>query len=239
MKRKKINKLIALFVLGITILGFKPITTLADTIFSPFKISESSIVYYDKEYEGKPKILLYSSHSQEEYLGGEFTVIDAQKDMKSKLEKLGYIVDITENDFTGRDYNNSYNESLKWLKGKDLKQYSLIIDLHRDSRASYNKPTIIDGLEVSKCRFVYSNSHIDNNRKELGDKILEDTKDVGIGEDSISYNSGIFGRELALTDHSFLIEIGTEQDSQWSVKRSITYITNSIDNYFKNNSKIN
>lgn len=234
MKRTKINKLIALFILGITILGFKPITTLADTILSPFNISESSIIYQDKEYQQKPKILLYSSHSQEEYLDG-YNVIEVQKDLKNKLEKKGFIVDITTEDFTRNDYNNSYNKSYNYISKLNLEKYKLIIDLHRDARSSYNAPTTINGMSYSRCRFVYSKSDIDTNRQSLGDNILSYAADYGVVEESISYSKGIFGKNQKLANNSFLMEIGTEKDSRWEVKRTTTIIANAIEKWIDSN----
>lgn len=221
MIKNKILKLLKSFLLTALLVVSISIPTLARTQIKPYVIKESSIVREQK------KILIYHTHTEEEYK--DFTIVEAGEDLTKKLEDKGYIVThVTEN--FSKDYNNAYDSSRIYLESLDLTQYSLIIDLHRDSLENANTVNVW-GVDVAKSMLVYSKAAATENSKNIINTLEEDLGNIA--RDTFSYNNGINYFNQDLNENSILIEAGNNNNTEWEVKRLCTHLTNSIDGYLK------
>ena len=223
MIKNKILKILKSFLLSALIAVTISVPTLAAAQMTPYVVKESSINREQK------KILIYHTHTEEEYK--DFTIVEAGEDLAKKLEDKGYIVDhVTEN--FSRDYNNAYNSSRAYLESLDLTQYSLIIDLHRDSLEIANTVNVW-GVDVAKSMFVYSKATATENTKNIINTLENNLGNVA--RDTFSYNHGINCFNQDLSENSVLIEAGNNNNTKWEVKRLCTHLANSIDKYLKGN----
>lgn len=170
------------------------------------------------------KILIYHSHTLEEYADGT-TVVDAGNDLTSKLIELGFEVDNVMDNFSF-DYNNAYSYSRNYLQGLDLSQYDLIIDMHRDA-ASSRLLNNIDGTNYSIVKFVFSVQNVNYSaQKQLADKISSNMSDI-YSED-FNYDFGILDFNQDLDDSVLLIENGYNSNESEEIYNSNTKIANAI-----------
>ena len=176
--------------------------------------------------ENKPigKILIYHSHTLEDYADGT-TVVDAGNDLTHKLIELGFEVDNVIDNFSF-DYNNAYYYSRNYLQGLDLNQYDLIIDMHRDA-ASSRLLNEIDGTNYSIVKFVFSVQNENYSaQKQLADKISSNMTDI-YSED-FNYDFGILSFNQDLDDSILLIENGYNTNESEEIYNSNTKIANAI-----------
>ena len=170
------------------------------------------------------KILIYHTHTLEEYADGT-TVVDAGNDLAEKLNDLGFEVDNVVDNFSV-DYNNAYASSRNYLSNIDLTQYKLVIDLHRDAAGS----KIIRQLEDGDCtvvKFVFSTSNKNYpEQQNLANKISANLQDI-YDEDFI-YDKGILNFNQDLSNNIVLIENGFNTNTIDEVKNSNTKIANAI-----------
>lgn len=233
----RIKQLIKKVLLSLTLVfvistGILSINTYAGKNISPYQISKSSIVYQQKEAKGK--ILIYHTHSREDYV--DSNVIEMGEDLANKLEKKGYIVEHAKDDFS-IDYNTAYDKSRKYLLNIDLNDFDLIIDYHRDS-LDFSNTEIVKGVNVAKGMFVYdTTSENYDNAKLIGDGILNnmDKFNDGITRENFYYEGGINQFNSDLDDDIILWESGNNKNSKLEIKRLNTYFASSIDTYLKNN----
>lgn len=216
----------------------------------PFKLSESNIVYVQKNIAAKEvlqrdyDVLLYHSHTHELYQ--DSNVILMGLDLQNKLEAKGLKVKVINDDFTKSDYNNSYYESRKMLKD-ELKNnnYRLIIDLHDDALPEGKVVTGTDnsGNAISKLMFVTTteNSNYQENRKCIDEiKGYIDEHGSDLTRKTWEYKKGIsfYSQDLGNQNgdgNVILIENGFNTNSEIEVKRANTYLSSAIFRYLNNN----
>ena len=170
------------------------------------------------------KILIYHTHTLEEYADGT-TVVDAGNDLAEKLNDLGFEVDNVVDNFSV-DYNNAYASSRNYLSNIDLTQYKLIIDLHRDAAGSKIVKQLEDG-DYTIVKFVFSTSN--NNYPEqqnLANKISANLQDIY--DEDFTYDKGILNFNQDLSNNIVLIENGFNTNTIDEVKNSNTKIANAI-----------
>ena len=170
------------------------------------------------------KILIYHTHTLEEYADGT-TVVDAGNDLAEKLNDLGFEVDNVVDNFSV-DYNNAYASSRNYLSNIDLTQYKLIIDLHRDAAGSKIIRQLEDG-DYTVVKFVFSTSNKNySEQQNLANKISANLQDI-YDEDFI-YDKGILDFNQDLSNNIVLIENGFNTNTIDEVKNSNTKIANAI-----------
>lgn len=182
-----------------------------------------------KQKKSLGKILVYHTHTLEEYADGT-TVVDAGNDLAEKLNNLGFEVDNVVDNFSV-DYNNAYASSRNYLSNIDLTQYKLIIDLHRDAAGSKIVKQLEDG-DYTIVKFVFSTSN--NNYPEqqnLANKISANLQDIY--DDDFLYDKGILNFNQDLSNNIVLIENGFNTNTIDEVKNSNTKIANAILQVFK------
>lgn len=175
------------------------------------------------------KILIYHTHTLEEYADGT-TVVDAGNDLAEKLNDLGFEVDNVVDNFSV-DYNNAYASSRNYLSNIDLTQYKLVIDLHRDAAGSKIIRQLEDG-DYTVVKFVFSTSNKNyTEQQNLANKISANLQDI-YDEDFI-YDKGILHFNQDLSSNIVLIENGFNTNTIDEVKNSNTKIANAILQVFK------
>ena len=170
------------------------------------------------------KILIYHTHTLEEYTDGT-TVVDAGNDLAEKLSNLGFEVDNVVDNFSA-DYNNAYASSRNYLSNIDLTQYKLIIDLHRDAAGSKIIRQLEDG-DYTVVKFVFSTSNKNYpEQQNLANKISANLQDIY--DDDFTYEKGILNFNQDLSNNIVLIENGFNTNTIDEVKNSNTKIANAI-----------
>ena len=170
------------------------------------------------------KILIYHTHTLEEYADGT-TVVDAGNDLAEKLNDLGFEVDNVVDNFSV-DYNNAYASSRNYLSNIDLTQYKLIIDLHRDAAGSKIIRQLEDG-DYTVVKFVFSTSNKNYpEQQNLANKISANLQDIY--DEDFTYEKGILNFNQDLSNNIVLIENGFNTNTIDEVKNSNTKIANAI-----------
>ena len=170
------------------------------------------------------KILIYHTHTLEEYADGT-TVVDAGNDLAEKLNDLGFEVDNVVDNFSV-DYNNAYASSRNYLSNIDLTQYKLVIDLHRDAAGSKIIRQLEDG-DYTVVKFVFSTSNKNySEQQNLANKISANLQDIY--DDDFIYDKGILDFNQDLSNNIVLIENGFNTNTIDEVKNSNTKIANAI-----------
>ena len=170
------------------------------------------------------KILIYHTHTLEEYADGT-TVVDAGNDLAEKLNDLGFEVDNVVDNFSV-DYNNAYASSRNYLSNIDLTQYKLIIDLHRDAAGSKIIRQLEDG-DYTVVKFVFSTSNKNyTEQQNLANKISANLQDIY--DEDFTYEKGILNFNQDLSNNIVLIENGFNTNTIDEVKNSNTKIANAI-----------
>ena len=226
MIRKKLFSIIKKVIVGLVLVFtlVTPFYSLKAYTVPTYQIKESSIVYK------KQQVLIYSTHSEEEYKDG-YTIIEAGEDLAKKLEDKGYEVTHIKENFS-KDYNKAYASSREYLKGLNLEEYSLIIDYHRNSLESANTANVWN-VDSARAMMVYSKESINyESCKSWGNAIADNLED-GIYMRDYEYNHGINNFNSDLSSKSLLIEAGNDKNSEVEVMRLNTHIAIAIDKYFK------
>ena len=170
------------------------------------------------------KILIYHTHTLEEYADGT-TVVDAGNDLAEKLNDLGFEVDNVVDNFSV-DYNNAYASSRNYLSNIDLTQYKLVIDLHRDAAGSKIIRQLEDG-DYTVVKFVFSTSNKNYiEQQNLANKISANLQDIY--DEDFTYDKGILNFNQDLSNNIVLIENGFNTNTINEVKNSNTKIANAI-----------
>ena len=170
------------------------------------------------------KILIYHTHTLEEYADGT-TVVDAGNDLAEKLNDLGFEVDNVVDNFSV-DYNNAYASSRNYLSNIDLTQYKLVIDLHRDAAGSKIIRQLEDG-DHTVVKFVFSTSNKNYpEQQNLANKISANLQDIY--DEDFTYEKGILNFNQDLSNNIVLIENGFNTNTIDEVKNSNTKIANAI-----------
>jgi stage II sporulation protein P len=224
-----------------------PSTNESDSTFSLFKISDDSVSklpanpannvtstnskIYDpslkkKLDESKPEVLIYHTHTIENYSASEPDSLDENTNvvgvgdvLANELEKnygISVIHDKTNNCIS---YNDSYTRSGELLD-KYLKEYGdfkMIIDLHRDSVPDKSATTTeIDGMSASKIMFVDAeNSTRYAKNKELTEKVFNKTLELfpTLPIKIETYHRGKNAFNQSKSDGCLLFEIGSNTNT--------------------------
>ena len=211
--------------------------------FNPFQVSEESISklpvnndskntqIYDASLKkeinkSKPEILIYHSHTTENYnakepeSSDENTNVVGVGDVLSKELEENYGISVI-HDKTDHciSYNDSYTRSGETVD-KYLKQYGdfkMIIDLHRDSIEDKSVTTTqVYGMSASKIMFVNAkNSTRYDKNKELTEKVFNKTSELfpSLPIKILTYNRGKNAFNQSKSDGSLLFEIGSHTNT--------------------------
>jgi stage II sporulation protein P len=211
--------------------------------FNPFQVSEDSIsklptnndskntqIYnpsLKKEIDkSKPEILIYHSHTTENYNAAEpessdenTNVVGVGDVLSNELEEnygISVIHDKTDHCIS---YNDSYTRSGETVD-KYLKQYGdfkMVIDLHRDSVEDKSVTTTqVYGMSASKIMFVNAkNSTRYDKNKELTDKVFNKTAELfpSLPIKILTYNRGKNAFNQSKSDGCLLFEIGSHTNT--------------------------
>ena len=232
-KRKNwFKKFMVSLLLGLSLVCLAPKTIFAD--IEPYKLKESSITRVVEQQQVKGKILIYHTHTLEEYT--DSNVVEMGNDLKIKLEKKGYVVDHVEDNFSV-DYNNAYNSSREHLQSLNLHEYDLIIDYHRNS-PTLNNVVEINGNNVARGMFVldkwspnFQQGEFDSN----GIVKYMDRFNENIMRCNFYYQGGINSFNTDLSENIVLLEAGDVNNDKLEVMRLNTYMASAIDSYLENN----
>lgn len=206
-----------------------------------------------------PQVLIYHTHTTESYptslqevqsvLSGKLSASNMDESrnvclvgdvLASELEN-GYNINVI-HDKTIHDanaYNQSYERSAATLS-KYLKKYgdfSIIIDIHRDSIENRNEVvTKINGENVATFRFVVSksnNPHLAKNMQVVN-KIMAISNKLypGLCRDVFYYNYGKRCFNQTMSNNAVLIEVGTDVTTTDEVKETAKYMARIIAEYF-------
>ena len=199
----------------------------------PFRLKESSISRVVEQKQTKGRVLIYHTHTLEEYT--DSNVVEMGNDLKIKLEKKGYVVDHVEDNFSV-DYNNAYNSSREYLQSLNLHEYDLIIDYHRNS-PTLNNVVEINGNNVARGMFVldkwspnFQQGEFDSN----GIVKYMDKFNENIMRYNFYYQGGINSFNTDLSENIVLLEAGDVNNDKLEVMRLNTYMASAIDNYLEN-----
>ena len=237
-----LRKIIISTLITINILGGMMINVYAKTSdnlgIAPFQIKENSVAYeknlpniediikLDKKQE-KPSVLIYHSHSQETYK--DWDIIKAGEYLTENLEALGVSVTHIKEDFSGKNgYNKSYSSSREYIKDI-VKDYNIVIDLHRNSESPVTKNNVAKGMMVYASD---TNTYSDN--KLIGDTIKSNMTNDLMQQD-IEYTQVLanknFNQDLG---NVLLFECGGVDNTKDQVIPLIKSLSKSIDTYLKN-----
>lgn len=232
-KRKNwFKRFIVSLLLGLSLVCLAPKTIFAD--IEPYKLKESSITRVVEQQQVKGKILIYHTHTLEDYV--DSNVVEMGADLKAKLEKKGYIVDHVEDNFSV-DYNNAYNSSREYLQSINLGEYDLIIDYHRNSPTLNNTVKVKD-VDVARGMFVldkWSPNFEEGQVATNGIVSQMDKFNGNIMRYNFYYEGGINGFNTDLSKNIVLLEAGDANNNKLEVMRLNTYMSASIDTYLSKN----
>ena len=186
-----------------------------------------------------PYILIYHTHTSEEYYGGG-TVVDVGNAMAEEFERLGYkTVHLTEV-YDKEQFSGSYSRSVKGAQAM-LEKYptvKLVFDIHRDaittdSGVTYQPLTVIDGENCAQVMFVCGTDEkglTHPNWRENFKFALDVSRTIGKNYSALSRPVNLRGDRFNthLTDYSFLIEVGSSANTVDEAKRAAVYTARSI-----------
>ena len=232
-KRKGWFKRIVIgMLLGLSLMCLTPSAKVRE--IEPFRLKESSISRVVEQKQTKGSVLIYHTHTLEEYT--DSNVVEMGNDLKIKLEKKGYVVDHVEDNFSV-DYNNAYNSSREYLQSVNLGEYDLIIDYHRNS-PTLNNVVEINGNNVARGMFVldkwspnFQQGEFDSN----GIVKYMDRFNENIMRCNFYYQGGINSFNTDLSENIVLLEAGDVNNDKLEVMRLNTYMSSAIDSYLENN----
>lgn len=185
-----------------------------------------------------PQVLIYSTHTSEDYSGGG-TVVDVAYALKDNLENTyGISVVVSDTVHDSPEWYKSYANSRQTAK-EMLSAYpdaKLLIDLHRDSGVSKSASTLnVDGVEMASLLLVVgSNLTMEHPNWEQN---LATAEKVGacIGEVNANILKGVRvqkGRyNQHLTPNAILLEVGTNLNTLDEAQASTKVVASAIDNY--------
>lgn len=187
----------------------------------------------------EPYILIYHTHTSEQYHGGG-SVVDVGKTMKAEFERLGYKTIHVTDVYDKEQFSGAYSRSVKGAKAM-LEKYptiKLVFDVHRDSITSqngtvYQPLTTVNGENCAQVMLVCGTdekglSHPDwrenfkfalDVSRTMGEKFGDLSRPVNLRGDRFNTH---------LTNHSFLIEMGSNANTLDEAKRAAVYTAQSI-----------
>lgn len=199
------------------------------------KAFNSTKIEYKVEYkETIGKVLVYNSHSCEDYQGENISKGTA--DLCEKLKKRGIEVTFLNEKFAEtQGYNKSYSSSRNALKEINLSEYDLIIDYHRDYSPNRSTITTKYNTQTASIKAVLTKECNEYDYKENLVNKLKNNANNFFGEnvwgDTFYYNKGINFYNQDLSKNSILLEVGNDKSSMWDIKAANTIIAKSIQCY--------
>lgn len=203
---------------------------------------ENKLTKLNQNQGKSKKIYIYSTHQQEEYVGGN--VVEGSKYLAQTLEKMGYEVIVEESDFEaygaskGLNYNKLYNVSNTFLTEAILKHggFDMIIDFHRDSVGANVSRLMSNNKSYAKMMFVIGKlsenvESVRNTSQALSSLIESYVPGIsrGILEREAYYNQFVAKKML-------LIEVGGVENEFSEVKYSLEVLALAINDYLSNES---
>lgn len=187
----------------------------------------------------EPYILIYHTHTSEGYSGGG-TVVDVGAAMAAEFERLGYKTIHLTDVFDKEQFSGSYTRSRAGAVAV-LEKYpsvKLVFDVHRDSITTddgtvYRPLTSIEGEECAQVMLVCGTdskglshpSWRENFKFALGVSRVMGSK-YGSLSRPVNLRADRFNTHL--TEHCFLIEVGSDANTLDEAKRSAVYTAQSI-----------
>jgi len=186
-----------------------------------------------------PYILIYHTHTSESYYDGG-TVVDVGKTMAEEFEKHGYkTIHLTEV-FDKEKFSGAYSRSVEGAK-KVLEKYpsiKLVFDIHRDSittssGVTYRPLTEIEDQNCAQVMFVCGTDAKGLNHPNWRENFkfaLDVSRTAGEIYGPISRPVNLRGDRFNthLTNHSFLIEVGSDANFLDEAKLAAVYTARSI-----------
>ena len=235
MKRGKLRSIIKKVLVGMILVISLVTSSFTCKVYArsevgPYHLKESSIVYKENQNITGKRVMIYHTHTLEDFIDGT-TVVDAGEDLARKLTEKGYeVIHIKEN--FSKNYNAAYKASGEFLQGEDLSQYDLIIDYHRNALDSANTVNVW-GNDSARAMFVYSKASANyDSCRNLGN-VIKDNLEDGVYMRDYEYNHGIRNFNTDLSPNMLLLEAGNNNNNIWQIKRLNTHLVNSIDKCFK------
>lgn len=200
------------------------------------KIPPNDFVFKEEPIQVKPKIYIYNTHQTEEYNG--YSLVEATNYLKSELEKQNvevFIDDIdiknilNENNLT---YKDSYKVTRNLLQSKNIGEFGIIIDLHRDSSKRSVTTTSINNVQFARVMFVVGGSYNTyKNNYNLMDKLNKQIKSI-----NPSLSRGIFLRKSShynqdLGSNIILIELGGVENTKEEVNNTVEILSQVLADY--------
>lgn len=236
MLREKIKKMVLkiVYCTALFAMVFIPIGTVKANSYVSADVGKK----IEQRIESKGKVLIYNTHTSEDYV--DTNVVEMAKDLKGKLEKMGYEVTYINKKFD-TDYPKAYyksREALQEILGKE--SFDMIIDYHRNSLPSKNTVNV-DGKDVARLMTVIPKQSINAKEMYKVDKLLS-SKINEVGSNVVmktydEYNKGINYYNSDLSDKLILVEMGNQNNNKWEIMRLNTYFAQGINNvvtYSKN-----
>lgn len=221
--KKIIAKVLLVISLTFSLLGIG--ASVYASTSSDFKFDRANINY---RREAPKRILLYNSHSRENY-ADNYNIQQATKELQMKLLNKGYDVVFLNSDY-GRDYNLSYQRSRAGVKVhlENVSSYDLVIDIHRDWGPN---PNTVDG--AAKIMTVLDSSSKNyQSATKVSNAIHSNIKSISKGN-YIYSNTSNYHFNQDLHDKNILLEIGNDKNVKSEILKAVDMLSDSIDKYFK------
>lgn len=203
----------------------------SDLLYEDYKLPELN--------KTEPYILIYHTHTSEEYYGGG-TVVDVGNTMTEEFEKLGYQTIHLTTVYDKEQFSGAYSRSVVGAQ-EILKKYpsiKLVFDVHRDaitteSGDTYRPVTTINGEKCAQIMFVCGTDAkgLEHpNWKENFKFALDISRTAGktFGELSRPVNLRGDRFNTHLTKHTLLIEMGSAANTLEEAKIAAKYTAQSI-----------
>lgn len=196
----------------------------------------NNFVFKEETEEVKPKIYIYNTHQTEEYSG--YTLVEATNYLKSKLEELNVEVTIddvnikkilNDNNLT---YKDSYKVTRNLIQDKNINDFGIIIDLHRDSSKRNITTTTINNINYARVMFVVGGSYNTyKNNYNLMDQLNKRIKSI-----NPNLSRGIFLRKNShfnqdLGNNIILIELGGVENTLEEVNNTADILSQVLADY--------
>lgn len=186
-----------------------------------------------------PYILIYHTHTSEEYYGGG-TVVDVGNAMAKEFEALGYKTIHITDVYDKEQFSGAYSRSINGVTSA-LQKYpeiKLVFDVHRDSITAadgtqYRPVTTIDGQECAQVMLVCG-----TDSKGLTHPNWRENFKFGLDVSRTMYKEyGALSRPVNLrrdrfnthvTNYTLLLEVGSDANTLEEATRAAVYTARSI-----------
>lgn len=196
----------------------------------------SDFVFKEEAEVIKPKIYIYNTHQTEEY--SNTNLVETTNFLKSELEALN--VDVVIDDVNIKNilsennlsYKDSYKITRKLIESKNINEFGMIIDLHRDSSKKSVTTTSINNINYARVMFVVGGSHNTyKNNYNLMDELNKRIKSI-----NPNLTRGIFLRKNShynqdLSNNIILIELGGVENTKEEVNNTVKVLSKVIADY--------